>query len=476
VDLNLATAQNTGGGGTDTLVNVQNVTGSDLNDSLVGSAGDNVLIGGAGEDGFRGNAGDDTIIGGLGNDTINGGRGADSLVGGEGSDLLSFTTAASGVVADLVNGGSAGDAAGDVYLDFERLIGSRHGDVLRADGGANRLDGGDGNDLLEGRGGADTLRGDAGDDTLDGGDGDDTLDGGAGVNIASYTSAGSGVTVSLAITTAQDTGGAGTDIFLGIHGVVGSGFGDSLVGGNANDFVDGASGNDGMRGNGGDDTILGGLGNDTISGGLGADSILGGDGIDLLSFTTATAGVTADLVSGGTGGEAAGDVYVDIERMVGSRFADTLRGDALANRLDGGNGNDRLEGRGGEDTLRGDAGDDTLVGGDGADLLLGMTGNDVFLYGAASESTAAAQDSISDFGATDLINLSAIDADADVLNGDTAFSFIGAGAFSAAGQLRVVNVSGTQWLVEANIGGTLDADMVISVTGPASSSAAWFVL
>jgi Ca2+-binding RTX toxin-like protein len=51
---------------------------------------------------------------------------------------------------------------------------------------------------LTGSSGSDVLTGDAGDNTLIGGAGNDTLDGGDGIDTASYASATSAVTVSLA--------------------------------------------------------------------------------------------------------------------------------------------------------------------------------------------------------------------------------------------------------------------------------------
>jgi Ca2+-binding RTX toxin-like protein len=68
VSLAISSAQNTVGSGTDTLVSIENLTGSAFDDSLTGDDGDNALIGGAGND---------TLIGGLGNNTIDGGEGQD---------------------------------------------------------------------------------------------------------------------------------------------------------------------------------------------------------------------------------------------------------------------------------------------------------------------------------------------------------------------------------------------------------------
>ena len=69
VSLAIAGAQNTGGAGSDTLIGIENLTGSGFNDMLTGDANANVLSGGAGNDTLDGGAGNDTLDGGAGNDT-----------------------------------------------------------------------------------------------------------------------------------------------------------------------------------------------------------------------------------------------------------------------------------------------------------------------------------------------------------------------------------------------------------------------
>ncbi len=66
---------------TDTIKGIENVTGSPLDDYIVGSDEVNVLNGGAGND---------TIIGGAGSDVISGGKGLDVLTGGADNDTFSF--------------------------------------------------------------------------------------------------------------------------------------------------------------------------------------------------------------------------------------------------------------------------------------------------------------------------------------------------------------------------------------------------
>ncbi|NBB08125.1 retention module-containing protein [Pseudomonas sp. SLFW] len=83
--------QHTGGAGTDTLVNIQNLIGSNYNDHLTGDSGNNVLNGGLGNDVLNGGAGDDTLIGGPGNNTLTGGPGHDTFLyqaGNTGHDTI----------------------------------------------------------------------------------------------------------------------------------------------------------------------------------------------------------------------------------------------------------------------------------------------------------------------------------------------------------------------------------------------------
>ncbi len=69
------------------------------------------------------------------------------------------------MTAVLINAGlNAGDAAGDVYVGIEAVVGSAFGDVLIGDNGSNLIAGQDGNDFLDGYAGNDTLFGGAGAD------------------------------------------------------------------------------------------------------------------------------------------------------------------------------------------------------------------------------------------------------------------------------------------------------------------------
>ena len=153
--------------------------------TLTGSYLDEILIGGSGNDTLNGNAGNDILLGGAGNDSLNGGEGNDILVGGAGNDTLnggsgndtaSYLDSTAGVTV-TVNGNNqiTGGAGTDSLSNMENLIGSMFNDSLTGDGNANVLSGLAGNDILIGGGGDDMLIGGAGSDTMTGGSGKDTF-------------------------------------------------------------------------------------------------------------------------------------------------------------------------------------------------------------------------------------------------------------------------------------------------------------
>jgi Ca2+-binding RTX toxin-like protein len=325
IDLTLAVQAGAGDGLGDRLTGFENLQGSAFNDTLTGDAGANRLFGGRGDD------------------LLAGGAGADVLDGGEGIDTATYAASASGVFVDLVFGAMDGDAQGDGLVGIENLTGSALDDEFAGNSQANRIDGGAGDDRIDG---------DLGNDTLIGG-----LNGLAGDTLSYLFSAdGVGVTVNLALTTAQNTGGSGTDVISGFENLSGSLFNDVLTGSAVANDLSGADGNDRLFGGAGNDTLDGFLGNDTLEGGAGADDVFGGEAIDTASYAASAAGVTIDLrlqaTSGlqGGGGDGAGDLLFEIENLLGSRLADTLTGDDLDNVIEGGAGADSLVGGAGIDT------------------------------------------------------------------------------------------------------------------------------
>lgn len=395
------------------------ITGNSLGNVITAGGGDDTVRGMAGADWLYGEGGNDALLGGAdadfliagdGNDFLNGGAGADWLYGEAGFDYASYGESATGVLADLVVWTqNTGEAAGDVYVGVEGLVGSAFGDSLRGTidsnwiyggGGADQIFGRGGNDYLLGEDGVDTLFGNEGDDWLYGGAGDDHLLGGAGADtligeggfdFAHYSEATAGVIADLVLQ-GDNTGEAAGDRYFGIEGLVGTAFADSLRGDGGNNWLYGNDGADFLYGRDGNDVLLGGNGDDHLYGGAGADAFYGEGGADTVHYEDAGPGLVVDMVLPGENtGQAAGDTYIGIERIDATDFADTLRGDANSNMLVGNGGNDVLIGRGGNDILfggsggdllYGNEGNDTLVGGDGDDMLNGGSGADVLDGGA----------------------------------------------------------------------------------------------
>jgi Ca2+-binding RTX toxin-like protein len=354
VNVSLKTGAASGGHADgDTFTGIEKVIGSQFNDVLTGNGADNVLDGWSGDDELSGANGADSLFGNTGDDLLSGGAGADLLDGGDGFDTASYQFSGAAVNVSLKTGtGSGADAEGDTLTGIEALIGSAFDDTLTGNGFDNVLSGGNGNDTLAGANGDDTLNGGAGDDILSGGAGADTLIGGAGSDTASYQFSNAAVNISLK--TGVATGGhAEGDSFNSVENLIGSAFSDALTGNGANNTLNGGAGND---------TLLGGDGNDTLLGGAGADVHNGGTGFDTASYALSSAGVTVDLKNNtGAGGDAAGDTFISIEKIIGSKFNDILLGNGLDNSFNGGAGDDILQGAAGNDFLVGGAGNDTFV-------------------------------------------------------------------------------------------------------------------
>lgn len=221
--------QDTGGAGLDTLRQIENVTGSDFDDTITGNRFDNRLLGLDGADTINARAGDDVVNGGNGNDFLKG-------------------------------------AAGD--------------DLLRGQGDDDTLQGGDGNDTLEGGFGNDLLFGQLGSDTLIGGSGDDiylidefdTLVEDAGGGHDEVRMFGFDYTLGENLEDLRIRGGAvdGTGNALD-NNIIGSSNHNTLSGLDGNDYLDGKAGLDTLFGGDGNDVLIGGDSRDTLTGGTGAD-------------------------------------------------------------------------------------------------------------------------------------------------------------------------------------------------------------
>ena len=512
VSLATTTAQNTGNAGLDTILNIENLTGSAHNDILAGNADANVIDGGKGADQMSGGAGDDRYIVDDAGDTVieaagagidqvdsflsaytlaanveNGrimatgaadmrgnslsnliyaGDGNNGIVGGGGTDTVSYLYAKSSVQVSLTTSAAQNTSGSgiDTLVNIDWLTGSNYNDTLSGNAGSNRLDGGAGVDTMAGGAGDDlyyvdnpgdiiiehedegvdivysrsvsytlsnnveNLRiwtssnanatGNGLDNAIYAGNGNNVIDGGGGNDTVSFQFAASAVTVSLASTGAQATGGSGTDTLRGFENLSGSDFNDTLTGNDGDNIINGGGGADTMRGGKGDDTYYVNSAGDSVieNAGEGTDLILssltaytlsanvengrvtsagaanmagnglanilyagqgnnvldGAGGDDTVSYKYSNAAVTVSLALAGaqaTGGSGS-DTLTNIEAIEGSDYDDVLTGNDGSNVLTGGAGNDVLDGGKGADTLMGGSGDDIYVVDDAGDVVV----------------------------------------------------------------------------------------------------------
>ena len=85
--------------GADLIKGIENIIGSNYNDTITGNAGNNVLNGLLGADKLIGGLGNDSLNGGLGTDKLIGGKGQDNLTGGAGRDTFTFAAGDNGITA-----------------------------------------------------------------------------------------------------------------------------------------------------------------------------------------------------------------------------------------------------------------------------------------------------------------------------------------------------------------------------------------
>ena len=191
-----------GGTGTDTLDYSSDASASNISVTLDSSVPATVTVTGADDDSIQnienvtGTGGNDTIIGDSLANVINGQAGDDTLQGGQGADMLF--------------GGDGNDI----------VTGGEDNDVLMGGNGADILQGGEGGDLIFGG---------AGDDTLVGGDGNNSLTGGDDIDTVDYSASATAVTAGfIEGSSGTVTRGSDVDTIEGIENFILTGEDDTI--------------------------------------------------------------------------------------------------------------------------------------------------------------------------------------------------------------------------------------------------------
>ncbi|HEY4317269.1 MAG TPA: calcium-binding protein, partial [Herbaspirillum sp.] len=371
VTVDLLAGTGTGGDAQgDTLTNIQNVIGSTHDDIIISGTGANNINGGGGVDrvsyagsatgvivdlqagtGNGGNATGDkltgiqNVTGSEHNDTFFASSVANAFDGGQhdlgGADTVSYANVTTGgVIVDLSTGArTGGAAAGDTYTNIQNIIGTAFADTFIDGAGANRYDGtnlgapgldtvdyrdsdaGVNVDFVTGRGHGGYAEGDSyvniqnvvgssHDDSFTAASDSKNFNGGSGgLDTVDYSGAASGVIIDTIA--GQGRGGAAGNTYVSIEKFVGSGSDDTFIASNTVNYFNG--------GKGGSDTV---------------------------DYSNSNLAVTVDLShadgTGNSGGYAAGDVLVNIANVIGSAHDDVFIAGSVQNSFEGGLGNNTV--------------------------------------------------------------------------------------------------------------------------------------
>ncbi|MGV8951881.1 MAG: M10 family metallopeptidase C-terminal domain-containing protein [Cypionkella sp.] len=390
VTVDLAAGSVTGGGGADTLVSIEAVTGSAMADTITGDVNANILKGGGGIDTLNGGAGDDQLFAGA--------PGLSSTA----EDIIKSAGTANATIASAVTLAGAFDLLANDNIEnstsipHATVVASTHGGVeyyavTVAAGDAVVFD-------IDGASFDSTLRlFDAAGMELTSNDDSATDSGTNGYDSGlSYTFASAGTYYIQVAEWAANGGGTFTSKAPGAGGsytlhvsVPSAPVAPTLAVGST---LNGDAGADRLEGGVGVDTLNGGADNDTLIGGLGDDVLDGGTGTDTAVFTGNRSNYTISTTNGVTtvSGADGIDKLTNVERL---QFADGVR-DINGNPVSGGiingtPGADTLQGTSESETINGGAGDDVITGAGGNDTIDGGDGIDTAVFsGTIAQSTA----------------------------------------------------------------------------------------
>jgi Ca2+-binding RTX toxin-like protein len=451
VGINLATGRGVGGSAQgDTLISIENVFGSNFNDTLTGTSGANQLHGQDGNDVIKGGGGNDLLDGGNGNDilvssiwdasTLDGGAGddtfkgtghMDTLIGGSGSDTADFSHMGFVTITlgDPIPYWAGSEDPHAQFISIENLTGAAGQDVLVGNGESNILRGLAGQDNLIGGGGADIMYG--------GADNDAYYVDNAGDIVWEYAGEGTGdyviASASYALTAGSEIEQLQVDSSVGTAAI-------NLTGNEFNNFIFGSSGDNVINGGGGADYMSGGQGNDTYFVDNAGDSLFEN-----------------------------GDIH-STPQSESEGFDTVLQAIGSANvNLTGSLDNNRIIGNSGTNIIDGSYGKDTLTGGGGLDVFIWSNINEIGL-------TNFDPDIVTDLNRAegDLLHFTNMDAN-ETVAGDQNFTFIDQAAFTAAGQISW-STNGVDTFIQLNTNADPTVDGIIQVLGVHTVDASWFSL
>lgn len=328
IDLSSGAASH--GANNDTLVNIENVNGSDFSDNITGDSNGNTLAGLEGDDVINAGAGDDVIVGGLGDDTLTGDAGADTFLFNDLTEITANTDHITDFFSDdqidlssisslsFIGFNEFSNEAGEVRYVFENGTtaieidstgdGVRDHRIVLDNGEIHLIEDGYGiikvnpNNVIVGTTSSDNLSGAASDDIFYAYEGNDILDGTSGEDTSDYSASASRVIVDLENNTASDGYGY-TDTLTSIENIRGSNFGDNIIGDSNDNVLEGLDGNDELVGGAGNDDLIGGAGSDILDSGAGDDVAIGNSGDDLFTYRYVDNIGSTDSYFGGTGSD-----------------------------------------------------------------------------------------------------------------------------------------------------------------------------